>query len=102
MKTSSSRFQEADEGNPLADIARGLLLLLVWIVRAPLLLILAFLEPFIRFVLMGTALLGVLTGFVYKASGVAPHFPFWQMLGFSLGCVCLLAAYHALLRFLAR
>lgn len=102
MKTASGRIQEADEGSFLADLARGIFLLAVWIVRAPLLLIFAFLEPFVRLVLMGTALLGVLTAFVYRASGVAPHFPFWQMIGLSLGCVFLLAGYHALLRFLSR
>ena len=102
MKTASRRIQEADEGSFLTDLARGILLLVVWVVRAPLLLIFAFLEPFVRLVLMGTALLGVLTAFVYRASGVAPHFPFWQMIGLSLGCVFLLAGYHSVLRLLSR
>lgn len=96
------RSHKEAEASGLAAFGYGVLSFLICIVRAPLVLILAFLEPFVRLVLMGMAVLGVLTAIMYRASGVAPHFPFWPMLGMSFGCVLLLAIYHAILRFLAR
>ena len=74
---------------------------LLWqLVRLPAFTLLATVEPVVRFVFGGLALLGVLTALVLKLAA-APHFPFLGMLGASIGCGLLLAGYHALLRVLS-
>jgi len=73
---------------------------LLWqVVRLPTFTLLVILEPVVRAVLGGLALLGVLTALVLKVAA-APHFPFLGMLGASIGCGLVLAGYHALLRVL--
>jgi hypothetical protein len=66
------------------------------------LIVLAFLEPFVRFVLVGVAILSLLTGLVYEGSSVPPPIPFWVMLCVSLGCLMLVPLYHFVLRLLSR
>jgi hypothetical protein len=74
---------------------------LLWrCIRLPLFLLLAILEPLVRFVLGSLALLGVLMALFWKLAG-PPHFPFLLMLGISLGFGLLLAGYQALLRLLS-
>jgi hypothetical protein len=75
---------------------------LVWhVVRLPVYVLLAILEPVVRFVLGALALLGVLTALFFKLYGV-PHFPFALMLGASVGLGLMLVGYYALLRLFAR
>ena len=75
------------------------MLLFTWcIVRVPIVIVLAFLEPFVRLLLIGIAVLTLLTGVVYLGSSVAPAVPFWVMACVSAACVVSLAAYQALLR----
>ena len=53
------------------------------------------LEPLVRFVLAGLALLGLLfCAFFWLIA--APHFPLWRMLCMSVGLSLALAAYYAL------
>lgn len=78
----------------------GLLLILWQAVRIPALAFLVILEPIVRVILAGAALLIVLTALFYRALG-APHFPFWTMLAFGIGSALLLALYYALLRLLS-
>jgi hypothetical protein len=66
-------------------------------VRLPALAFLITLLPVVQIILSSVALLGVLTAFFFKFLG-APSFPFWGMLGFSLGCALLLMAYYGLVR----
>lgn len=74
---------------------------LVWhVVRVPPLIFLAILEPFVSIVLMGLATLGVLMCFFYRFLVHDPHFPFWLMMGISLGFALLLLPYYALMRLL--
>jgi hypothetical protein len=40
--------------------------------------------------------------FLFKLSRAAPHFPFWGMLAFSVGCALLLMGYHAIIRLFSR
>jgi hypothetical protein len=47
------------------------------------------------------SLVGVLTAFLFKAIAL-PHFHFWLVLGISTGCMLLLLAYEAAVRFLSR
>jgi hypothetical protein len=75
---------------------------LLWqVVRLLVLTFLSILEPVVRVLLGGLALLGVLTAFVLKLAS-APHFPFLPMVAASIGCGLLLAGYSALVRTLSR
>lgn len=102
MKTASDRFSKAEEGSVVADLFRAILLFIWDVVRIPILIVLAFLEPLIRVILVGIAILSLLTGLVYQGSSAPPPIPFWVMLSVSLGCVMLVPAYHVVLRFLSR
>lgn len=102
MKTTKGGYSTTDEGSAFRDLLRGTLLLTWCVVRVPIAIVLAFLEPFVRFVLLGVAVAGVITAFVYEGTSVTPAIPFWVTISVSLGCVVLLALYHGLLRLLSR
>lgn len=102
MKTASDRFSSSEEGSVVADLFRALLLFIWGVVRIPILIVLAFLEPFVRLVLVSIAILSLLTGLVYQGASAPPPIPFWVMLSVSLGCVMLVPAYHFILRLLSR
>jgi hypothetical protein len=83
-----------------ADLG-GCALWVVWqCIRLPLFLFLLVLEPAVTFVLGALALLGVLTALFWKFFG-PPNFPFFLMLGISLGLELALIVYRKLLRLLA-
>lgn len=67
-------------------------------VRLVILATLAVLEPLVRFTLTTLATLGafvtIVFGFLMETNG----FPTWFMLGMSVGCFLLLAAYYAVMR----
>jgi len=98
----NDRNSTTEEGSALLDLLRGLLLFIWCVVRVPIGIILAFLEPLVRLALMGIAVASVITAFVYEGSSVTPAIPFWVMIGVSFGCFVLLALYHGLLRWLSR
>jgi len=91
------------ESPAASDLIRGILWGILWVlwqgVRLPVLLLLVILEPVVSFVLSAAALLGVLTAIFWKLVG-PPHFPFFLVLGISLGFEFALVVYHALLRLL--
>jgi hypothetical protein len=79
----------------------GCALWIVWqSIRLPSFLFLLVLEPVVTFVLGALALLGVLTALFGKFFG-PPNFPFFLMLGISLGFELAVIVYRKLLRFLA-
>lgn len=102
MKTESDRFSTASEGSIVGDLLRSFLLFLWCVIRVPLLIVLGFLEPFVRVVLIGIAILTVITAFVFEGSSARPAIPLWMMLCIATACVLLVAAYHGLLRLLSR
>lgn len=102
MRSASDRFSTVEEGSVVADLLRSALLFTWAVVRVPILIVLAFLEPFVRLLLTGTAILSLLTGLVFKGSSAPPPIPFWVMVCVSLGCVILIPAYHFVLRMLSR
>lgn len=102
MKTTSERYSRADEGSALWDLLRGALLFIWCVVRVPIGIILAFLEPLVRLALIGIAVASVITAFVFEGSSVTPAIPFWVMISLSFGCVVVLTLYHGLLRLLSR
>lgn len=79
----------------------GFLWLLWQAIRLPTLAFLIIIEPVVRLVLAGGALLLVLTAFFYRFLTEVPHFPFWGMLGLGIGSMLLLMLYYALLRLLS-
>lgn len=102
MNTANDRFSTAEEGSVVADLLRAILLFIWGVVRIPILIALAFIEPLVRLVLVGIAILSLLTGLVFMGSSAPPPIPFWVMVCVALGCVMLVPAYHAVLRLLAR
>ena len=83
-------------------LLRGALWLVWHAVRLPLLALLIILEPLVAVALSAAAVVGVVTACFIKLSGDLPHFPFWGMVGSSVGCMLLLMAYHAIRLFLSR
>ena len=65
------------------------------ILQAPAFVLLVVLEPVVRFLLAGLALLGLLFCAFFWLTG-APHFPLWRMLGISAALGLTLAAYYSL------
>ncbi len=86
-----------------AERAVWAVLALSWkLIRFPLVALLAILEPVARLLLAGSAVLLTLTAFFLKL--VMPpeaHAPFWLLLALGVGCMGLLAVYHAALRLLS-
>jgi len=76
---------------------------LAWkLLRFPALALLVILEPVMRLLLAGFALLLTLTAFFLKL--VMPpqaHAPFWGLLALAVGCVAVLTLYYAALRILS-
>lgn len=85
----------------IATITRGALWCLWQAIRLPLLAFLIVLEPIVRIVLSGFALVSTFTAFLFEFESTRPDFPFWGMLAISLGCVGALALYSALIRVLS-
>jgi hypothetical protein len=67
-------------------------------VRLPLLALLAILEPVMRVLLAGAALLTTLTALFLALVRPLGTFPFFGMLAVSIGLVLLLTLYYAVLR----
>lgn len=74
----------------------------LWLfVRMPLLVVLLALEPAASFLLTAVGILGIAAALVIRLSGALSQFPFWGMLGFSVGVLLLLTAYHSLIGLLS-
>jgi len=101
MKTVTD-FRRRKEPNAVADLFRAILLSIWGVVRVPILVILAFLEPFVRLLLVGIAILSLLTGLVYLGASSPAPIPFWLMVSVSVGCLLLIPAYHFMLRLFSR
>jgi hypothetical protein len=71
-----------------------------WLVRFPLVVLLVVLEPVVTFLCGALALLGVLTT-IFFVLIQAPHFPAGTMLAISIGFICVLVLYEALIRALS-
>lgn len=71
------------------------------VIRLPILAVLLVLEPLVRVVFFTLAFLGTLVAFILKFGSTLPHFPFWGMLGVSLGCLGVAVVYGAIVRLLS-
>ena len=85
-------------GRTVRAAVRGL-----WIAaRLPLVTLLVILEPVVRVLLAGFALLFVLVALALEFTAPAAlHVPFWGMLAMGIGCAWLLALYYLVLRVLS-
>lgn len=86
----------------IANVLLAVFWLILSLVRCLCLVVLAFLEPFVRVLLSAVAVLSVLAGLVYLGSSVPPPIPFWVTLCVALGCVMLMAVYESVLYMLSR
>ncbi|MBW4053456.1 MAG: hypothetical protein HIU85_18735 [Proteobacteria bacterium] len=82
-------------------LAYGVLWILWQLIRLPVLAVLLVLEPFVSLILTGFGFLGIVVALLLKLSGDLPHFPFWEMITFSVGALLLLMTYHRLIRIFA-
>jgi hypothetical protein len=67
-------------------------------VRLPILALLTVLEPVVRFVLFGVALLMTLSALFWAALKPIATFPFFGMLAFAVGCMALRSLYLLVMR----
>jgi hypothetical protein len=71
-------------------------------IRFPVVALMIVLEPVARLLLAGFALLMTLTALFLKLVMPAQaHAPFWTLLAIAVGCLAVLTAYYAILRFLS-
>lgn len=91
--------REAPRGRMLAW---GVLWVIWQVVRLPILAVLLVLEPFVSLVLTAFGFLGIVVALILKFSGDLPHFPFWEMMAFSVGAILLLMLYHVLIGIFSR
>lgn len=101
MKTAAESYP-TNAGSHIGDSLRRVLSLIWCLIRLPIVLVLAFLEPVVRLMLSAIAVLSVVAGLAYKGSSVPPPIPFWVTLCVSVGCPLLIAMYQGLVRLLAR
>jgi hypothetical protein len=101
MGTVSSSQSPASEAGPVAASAR-VALRLAWLsVRLPVLSVLVVLEPFVSTILSALTVLGVFFALFFRFLVRLPHFPFWTMLGVSVGCATILMLYYGIIRILS-
>lgn len=100
------RPQTPNIGSPLVELSGRALsgtLRAMWVVVSlPLFALLAILEPLVRVLLAGVALLVTLTALFLALVRGFGAFSFFGMLAVSVGLVLLLALYYAVLRRLSR
>lgn len=91
----------ASASDRIARALTGFLWLIWQMIRIPVFAFLVILEPIVRVLLAGGALLLVLTALFYRAFTQVPPFPFWGMLATGVASMLLLMLYYALLRLLS-
>ena len=101
MNTVYTRHGDPESQHWLAATGRGALRLTWHTVRLPALTLLVLLEPLICRTLSLLAILGLLTAFFWEFVVKPPHFPFWIVLGVSVGLALLQLPYYLLIRLLS-
>jgi len=86
----------------LRSIAAGSLRVAWDVVRLPLLAVLTLLAPVVQTLCAGLMLIGIVVSIAFKISAAGPHFPFWHMIGISLGFGAFVIVYYGLIRLLSR
>lgn len=102
MRTEVDQYSTRDDGGVFANQLPAAFWLTLGLVRWLILIVLAFLEPFVRLLLSAIAVLSVVAGLVYLGSSVPPPIPFWVSLCVALGCLILMSIYQGILHLLSR
>lgn len=99
MSRESPSIDEVDprSGNGL----RPLVSLLWQLIRVPVYLVLAILEPIVSLALSFLVLIALFTAVLFRFADPVPHFPVALTLGLALGCALLLGLYHGLMALFA-
>ena len=98
MITVDSRQETSSSPSWLSVGGRGALRLTWRTIRLPALALLTTLQPFVCGLLSLLAILGVLTALFWEFVVQPPHFPFWIVLGVSVGLALLQIPYCLLIR----
>ena len=101
MGTVSSSPSPVSEAGPVAASGRVALRLAWHSVRLPVLSVLMILEPFVSTILSALTVLGVFFALFFRFLLRLPHFPFWMMLGTSVGFAVILMLYYIIIRILS-
>ena len=101
MGTVSSSPSPARETGRIAASALVALRVAWHSVRVPALAVLVVLEPFVSVILSALTVLGIFSALFNRFLLHLPHFPFWAMLGVSVGCATLLMLYYGIIRILS-
>jgi hypothetical protein len=98
MNSAYTGREIPDSPNWLAATGRGALRLTWHTIRLPALALLVTMEPLVCGLLSLLAMLGVLTALFWEFVVKPPHFPFWIVLGVSVGFALLQVPYYLLIR----
>jgi len=101
MGTVTSSPSPAKETGPIASSGLFALRVAWHSIRIPVLAMLVVLEPFVCVLLSALAVLGIIVALFNRFLLHSPHFPFWMMLGVSVGCAVILMFYYGIIRFLS-
>lgn len=102
MRTENLQDSISEHDGVIVNLLLAAFWLTLGAVRWFILIVLAFLEPFVRLLLSAVAVLSVLAGLVYLGSSVPPPVPFWVTLCVALGCLLLISIYEGVLHLLSR
>ncbi|GFE87284.1 hypothetical protein [Steroidobacter agaridevorans] len=102
MRTENHQDSTSEHDGVIVNLLLAAFWLTLSAIRWCTLIILAFLEPFVRLLLSAIAVLSVLAGLVYLGSSVPPPVPFWVTLCVALGCLLLISIYQGVLHLLSR
>lgn len=98
MSSISAQHDDSDTRQRLARVGRGIVHFSWSAVRLPLLALLVTMEPIVCWVLSAIAVLGVLVSLLFEFVVRLPNYPFWLMLGLSVGIAALQIPYYLLIR----
>ncbi len=102
MNTACPRDNTSESRHWLGIASRGVLRVTWHAIRMPSLTLLVVMEPLICRTLTLLAILGVLTAFFWEFFSRQPHFPFWIVLGISVGVGMLQIPYYLLIRLFSK
>jgi hypothetical protein len=100
MGPVNSSASPTEEGRSTGTYPAAALRLAWHSIRLPILAVLVVLEPFVSIVLSALTVLGIFFALFFRFLVRLPHFPFWMMLGVSVGCATLLLMYYGIIRIL--
>jgi hypothetical protein len=100
---STRETQALPSLNTLGERAVWAVLCVAWkVIRFPVVAVIIILEPVVRLLLAGFALLITLSAFFLRlVMPLQAHAPFWTLLAIAVGCMAVLTVYYAILRFLS-